>query len=86
VHREEVDAFDRVLDELSSRLVHDGVFVSEEYRSVFLQGLELLRMTSRYDVELAKALLKNMVDSSMVLLTLNRRALEPVTIHIRREE
>lgn len=60
--------FDGIIDEISMKISSQENFVSDEYKVIFLRFMDLIRISARYDIALAKALLKNLIEASIVLL------------------
>jgi hypothetical protein len=65
----QLDEFERTLTSISDMVKEQQRFVSEDYKDIFLNLLQLIRVTARYDVKLARAILKYLIEASIVLLT-----------------
>jgi hypothetical protein len=82
----ERERFNAVLDEISSRLSSGELSTPPRYSEVFNRGLALLKHVSAIDVTLAKELLRNMVESSVVLLLASKTENDTLTLEIKREQ
>lgn len=65
----QLDEFERSLASISKMVKEQERFVSAEYKEIFLDLLQLIRVTAGYDVQLARAILKYLIEASIVLLT-----------------
>ncbi|GEM_PF-1019697 len=78
----QLDEFERMLVSISDMVKEQQRFVNEDYKDIFLNLLQLIRITASYDVQLARAILKYLIEASIVLLTGND---EDVDIRIIKE-
>ncbi|MEM3637436.1 MAG: hypothetical protein QXX17_01140 [Conexivisphaerales archaeon] len=65
----QLDEFERTLSSISEMVKQQERFVSDDYRDIFLNLLQLIRIAATYDVGLARAILKHLIEASIVLLT-----------------
>jgi hypothetical protein len=78
----EIREFHKALDEISQRLRSGELSTPPKYSEVFERGLILVRRVSSIDLQLAKEILRNMVESSVVLLLSSSPERGVVTVKI----
>lgn len=78
----DIREFHKALDEISQRLRSGELSTPPKYSEVFERGLVLVRRVSSIDLQLAKEILRNMVESSVVLLLSSSPERGVVTVKI----
>lgn len=80
--KSDLKQFHAALDEIAHRLQSGELATPAKYSEVFTRGLSLVRQVSFFDLPLAKDILRNMVESSVVLLLASNPDHGMITIRI----